>query len=81
MIMLTTQQIVEQLRLYAESNDSLGNSERAHALNFAADFIETYHPDMLPKCEVSGCNNLAEYEGWYRCKDTFLGTPTGLIQK
>ena len=32
-------------------------------------------------CEVSGCENEAEYEGWYRCTDPLLDTPTGLIQR
>lgn len=31
-------------------------------------------------CEVTGCTELAEYTGWYRCKD-WTGRATGLIQK
>jgi hypothetical protein len=33
-----------------------------------------------PKCEITGCSNLAEYEGWWKVKD-FAGNPTGLMQK
>ena len=33
------------------------------------------------RCEVQGCNGPAEYEGWWRALDPFLGTPTGLIQR
>lgn len=31
-------------------------------------------------CEFRGCQNEAEFEGWYRVLD-FAGQPTGLIQK
>lgn len=31
-------------------------------------------------CEVPGCKEEAEWEGWYRVVD-FTGNPTGLIQK
>lgn len=32
-------------------------------------------------CEVQGCTEVAEHEGWYRVLDPFLQTPTGLIQR
>jgi hypothetical protein len=35
----------------------------------------------LVLCEVAGCANLAEWEGWYEVRDPMLGTPTGLVQK
>lgn len=31
------------------------------------------------KCEIKDCPNDAAYEGWYRRRDPFLGTPTGHI--
>lgn len=30
-------------------------------------------------CDVAGCDNPAEYEGWWRAKD-FTGNATGLIR-
>ena len=33
------------------------------------------------ECEVSGCHEQWEWEGWYRVVDPFLHTPTGLMQK
>lgn len=30
-------------------------------------------------CEFPGCGRPADYEGWYRRRDPFLGTPTGHI--
>lgn len=38
-------------------------------------------PDHEPKCEVQGCQNIGIWEGWYRCKDPLIGTPTGLLQR
>jgi hypothetical protein len=35
-------------------------------------------PPVIP-CEFPGCPNEAAYEGWYRKRDHFLGTPTGHI--
>jgi hypothetical protein len=32
------------------------------------------------KCEVSGCENFADYEGWVKTRDN-LGFPTNYIQK
>lgn len=43
--------------------------------------IITEYPDdpEVFMCEVDGCYNDAEYEGYWRVKD-FAGIPTGLIQ-
>jgi len=35
-------------------------------------------PPAIP-CEFPGCPNPADYEGWFRRRDPFLGTPTGHI--
>lgn len=35
-------------------------------------------PEPIP-CEFPGCGKPADYEGWYRRRDPFLGTPTGHI--
>ena len=32
------------------------------------------HNEIFP-CEVRGCNQEAEYEGWYRGTDPFTGKP------
>jgi predicted amidophosphoribosyltransferase len=34
---------------------------------------------IMEYCEVQGCENEAEWEGWYRAVD-FTGNTTGLIQ-
>lgn len=39
------------------------------------------HDDGLETCEVTGCHNIAEYEGWYRHLDPLLQTPTGLLSR
>lgn len=37
-------------------------------------------PEPVPiPCEFPGCGKPADYEGWYRKRDPFLGTPTGHI--
>ena len=36
---------------------------------------------LLPECEVEGCDNPAEWNGWYRYLDPLLKTPTDLIRK
>lgn len=33
------------------------------------------------ECEVPGCHEPWEWEGWHKVKDPFLGTSTGLMQK
>ena len=38
------------------------------------------HDEDFIKCGFRGCQNEAEYEGWYRVLD-FANQPTGLIQK
>ena len=38
------------------------------------------YQENIITCEFRGCQNEAEYEGWYRVLD-FAGQPTGLIQK
>lgn len=37
-------------------------------------------PPINPRCEVDGCKNDADFEGWYRVFD-FAGQKTGLIQR
>lgn len=36
-------------------------------------------PDATIHCEFPSCPNEADYEGWYRRRDPFLGTPMGHI--
>jgi hypothetical protein len=36
--------------------------------------------EVAPICEVAGCLEYAEWEGWYRCLDPLMRTPTGLIR-
>lgn len=36
-------------------------------------------PDWVP-CQASGCQERAEWEGWYRVLDGF-GVPTGLVRR
>ena len=33
------------------------------------------------RCEVTGCDGLAEWSGWNRRLDPVIGTPSGLIQR
>ena len=32
-------------------------------------------------CGFEGCNEPAIYEGWFRSRDPFLNTPTGLVKR
>lgn len=44
---LTTEECIQQLRLYSKSNKKLGHPERAAALKVAADFLEKHHEDCV----------------------------------
>lgn len=60
-------------------------AERAGMLN-AADLVmelEALARDIRhdgPHCDVDGCHEPAEYEGWYKVKDP-AGYSTGLMRK
>jgi len=47
-------------------------------------YLAAYIGHNMPRedtgqCEVAGCDEPAEYEGWYKVTDP-MGVPTGLIQ-
>ena len=44
--LLSTEDCIHQLKLYAESNDGLGNSERAQGFKLSVEFLELYHIDL-----------------------------------
>ena len=44
-ILLTTEECIEQLKLYAESNLDLDNEQRSLGFRKAAEFLEKYHED------------------------------------
>lgn len=42
---LTTEECIKQFELYADANETLGNSERAFGFRSAAQFLQDYHKD------------------------------------
>lgn len=61
-----------------ENNENVLVHE-ALTIQDAINCLESFS-NLFPKCEVSGCHELAKYEGWHRPKDPF-GYETGIIQR
>lgn len=51
---------------------------REHAVSIWNQRASLPEPVPIP-CEFPGCGRPADYEGWFRRRDPFLGTPTGHI--
>lgn len=61
-----------------EQSDEEAPLVRAKAAEFWNKRAPIPQPPVIP-CEFPGCGNPADYEGWYRRRDPFMGTPTGHI--
>lgn len=35
----------------------------------------------VQRCQIRGCNETVEYDGWFRVVDPVFGKPTGLLQR
>lgn len=64
----------------ALANDLTATEEEVQAHATAKWNARAFVPEPAPiPCEFPGCGRPADYEGWYRRRDPFIGTPTGHI--